>query len=200
MAWEAVRISEIAAGPFAAAPLRSRESTQSLALPSVAALRYLERVKGQESRLLTALEIDPADLDKETTASGVSISNYVWTRSPAWMSRDLMDIARIVIDDLWQIRQSRINVFERVMRWKRVFGAEEKMDARLNVAGLPENVAWLQQTYTLRHSYAGDLVRKSRHGWNLVQGFYDSASRASQNILEGGLALQHYLKVKGPSP
>jgi hypothetical protein len=190
MAWGNLRIAEITAGAFA----------QTQALPSVAALRYLERVKGHEARLLSSLGVDPIELEKEVTRpDGSSLNHYLWVRSPAWLGRELSGIGRIVVDDLWQVRQGRTNVHDRVLRWKKVFGAQENARSRLNVAGLSENLVWLQQTYSLRHSFAEDLVRKTHHGWDLVLAFYDPAARAAQNILEGGLALQHYLKVKPPS-
>lgn len=201
VAWGNLRVTEIAEGPFSSAPIKPRESTQSLMLPSTRALRYMERVKGHESRLLTALGIDVEEMEKEVSRSdGPSFNNYVWVRSPAWLSRDLMDIARITMDDLWQIRQARINVHERIMRWKRNFSAQETMDARPKVMGLQENLTWLQETYSLRSSFASDLVQDSHHGWDLVRAFYDPAGRTAKNILEGGLALHHYLKVKMPSP
>jgi hypothetical protein len=202
MVWGNLRISEIAADPFASpTPLRSRESTQSLMFPSARALRYLDRVKAHETRLLTALGIDVNDVEKEVSRpDGPSFNTYVWVRSPAWLSPDLMDMAKIVMDDLSQVRMARLNVHERIMRWKRTFGAQETMAAQPSGPGLKENLTWLQGTYSLRHSFANDLVRHSRHGLDLVQAFYDPAARTAQNILQGGLAVDHYLirKVKPP--
>ncbi|HSA58564.1 MAG TPA: hypothetical protein VLJ37_02645 [bacterium] len=199
MAWGNLRVAEIADGPFASPRLNPRQSTQSLMLPSAMVLRYLDRVKGHESRLLTDLGIDVKDLEQEVAKpDGPSFNHYIWVRNPAWLGGDLITMARIAMDDLWQIRQARINIHERIMRWKRIFGAQETMDARPNVTGLQNHLTWLQETYSVRHSYASDLIRHFNHGWDLVQAFYDPAARAAQNILEGGLALQHYLKVKVP--
>jgi hypothetical protein len=198
MAWGNLRIGEITADPFASpTPLRSRESTESLMLPSLRATRYLDRVKAQETRLLTALGIDVEDMEMETSRpEGPTFNTYLWARSPAWLRPDLMDMAKIVMDDLSQIRMARVNVHERIMRWKRTFGAQETLAARPSGPGLKENLTWLQGTYSLRHSFANDLVRHSQHGLDLLQAFYDPAARTAQNILQGGLAVDHYLMKK----
>jgi hypothetical protein len=195
--WANIRIGEITEGPFGtgpgAAPFRSRESTQTLMVPSVRAERYLERVKGHEARLLSPLGIDLKNLEEEVSKKdGPSLNHYLWSQNPDWLKSGLMDIGRLVLDDLYQIHQARLNVHERVMRWKRTFGANESAGAKLNIVGIERHISWLRESYSLRQAFASDLMRNSHDGWKLVQSFYDSAARAAQNILAGAYALHHY--------
>jgi hypothetical protein len=200
MVWGHLRIHEITQDPLVSPTIRGRESTQGLSLPSVRVIRYLDRVKGHETSLLSALGIDTNDLEKELSRQGgaPSLSNYLWTRRPAWLTGDTSTIARVTMDDLSQIRIARLNTLERVMRWKRHFGATENVGSRINVVGFKNNLNWLQETYSLRHTFARDLTKRSKHGWDLVQAFYDSAGRAAQNMMDSAMALRHYHKIVPP--
>lgn len=88
-----------------------------------------------------------------------------------------------------------MNVLERVNRWKRIFGAQEKADSRPNVVGFQSNLTWLQQTYERRIGFAQVLAKKLGPKWELAEAFYDQPARTAQNILDSAAALKQYLKV-----
>lgn len=195
--WGNLRIAEISASPLASPPetVKGRSAVPPL-LPSDRTLQYLERVRQNEGTLLTTLGLDPADLEREVARKdGPSLNAYFWSHHLPWMQGATGQQARVAADDLWQIRQARVNALERVTRWKRAFGKDEKPDSRLNVVGLENNLTWLMETYAYRHFLIQQLGRKHRPGWDLVTAFYDPAERAAQNLLDGAAALKKYLKV-----
>ncbi|HEX5035996.1 MAG TPA: hypothetical protein VFX30_02425 [bacterium] len=197
LAWGSFQIVEITLSPLTPPEPSRRTSATPPLLPSERALQYLERMRQKEGPLLKALGFDPANVESEVSRKdGPSLNTYFWIKKAAWLSGETGEMGRRAADDLWQIRQARQNVFDRVTRWKKIFGSNENHDSRINVLGLDENLSWLQDTYALRHFFVQQLERKYRPaGWDLVVDFYDPAQRAAHNILESAAALKKYHKV-----
>lgn len=199
MTWGNIRLNEVSGDPFRGPPSPSRTSSQILTRASDRCLRYLDRIKRYEASLLTPLGIDLAELERDVASKdGPSFNQFIWGKRPPWLN-GFTEITRVVLDDLWQIHQARTNVHERILRWKRTFGAQETIQSEVKIVGLPNQITWLQETYVRRVTFADSLTLTSRHGWDLVQAYYDPAERAAQNILDGAAALQHYLKIAAPS-
>ncbi len=199
MTWGAIPVPDVIGDPFQVPRARTASVSHPSLLPTDLAIRHLERVREHESSLLRTLGIVADDLEKSVRdKDGPSLHHYIWRQNPPWLSRELMEIAKITMDDLWQIREARVKVHERVMRWKRAFRAQEKIETRPKVPGLDNNLRWLQETYQHRITFAQKLVQQSHHGWDLVGSFYDPAQRTAQNILDGAAAVRHYLKVSLP--
>lgn len=196
VAWGTLRIAEISCDPFAVAPAQKGISNAPAPLPSELGLRYLDRIRHNESILLKHLGLDAAALERAVAPKdGPSFNAYILDRHPPWMEGAIRAMGRMAVDDLWQARQARMNIAERIIRWKRTFGAQEKADSRPNVVGFQNHLTWLQETYAYRNFFVQQLERKFRPGWELVEAFYDPTERAAQNILDGAAALRKYLKV-----